>query len=259
MIRPSLARSRRALLVSGLFGSLYFCMVGLAGASAEPAAGTTSRLSPSQSMNVVLVHGYLDTGRKLAAMRKTLESAGCRCLAPSLSPNDCRLGVRDLATKLSAEIEARFGPDEPIFIVGFSMGGLITRDYVQNLANRRRVKGVFLISTPNHGTVWARFTPNRKLRQLAVGSAFLTALNADDTAWQHIPVASYWTPLDLMILPATSSLWPVASEKRVWCSMHPLMVRNRQVIEDICAKIRALARTGARSGPSSHAASFETR
>ncbi len=192
-------------------------------------------------MNVVLVHGYHDTGTKLEAMRQTLEAAGCHCLSPSLSPNDCSSGIRDLTTKLSALIDARFGPSAPLFIVGFSMGGLIARDYVQNLADRQRVRGVFLISTPNHGTIWARFAPNVKSRQLSIGSEFLASLNLDTSMWRTIPVTSYWTPLDLMILPATSSLWPVGSRKMIWCPLHPLMASNREVTADICTRIRTLA------------------
>ena len=188
-----------------------------------------------------MVHGILDTGKKFDAMRGVLEDAGCQCFSPSLTPNDCRLGVRDLSTKLAAQIDARFGAAQPFFVIGFSMGGLIARDYVQNLADHCRVRGVFLISTPNHGTLWAFLSPNRKLRQLCVGSAFLAELNAGEHAWRDIPVTSYWTPLDLMILPASSSYWAVGEMKTVLCPWHPLMVRDRGVIVDIRSKIRTLA------------------
>ncbi len=191
-------------------------------------------------VNVVLVHGILDTGRKFDTLVAALENAGCRCLAPSLTPNDCRLGVRDLTTKLAARIDARFGRAEPFYLVGFSLGGLVTRDYVQNFADPRRVRGVFLISTPNHGTLWARLSPNPNMRQLAPGSDFLASLNdgAGMAAWRRVPVASYFTPLDLMIVPAGSSRWAVGVTRMVWCPAHPLMVRDRVVVADICLRIR---------------------
>ena len=125
-------------------------------------------------------------------------------------------------------------------LVGFSMGGVVKRDYVQNLAARGRVRGVFLISTPNHGTFWANLSPGGGIRDLARGSAFLHRLNADDTVWRHIPVSSYWTPYDLMIVPARSSLWTVGDVTRVACPLHPMMPGNRVVMADIAAKIARL-------------------
>ena len=209
---------------------------------------TVDHTLPSSPLNVVMVHGILDTGRKFDTMRRVLEDAGCQCFSPSLTPNDCRFGVRDLSTKLAAQIDARFDASQPFFVIGFSMGGLIARDYVQNLADRRRVRGVFLISTPNHGTLWAFLSPNRKLRQLCNESAFLAELNADEQAWRDIPVTSYWTPFDLMILPASSSYWSVGDMKTVICPWHPLMVRHRGVIADIRSKILTLAEASPSTG-----------
>ena len=220
--------SRGWLVVVAVFGLL------------NPAAwsGEPDRLRPP--VNVVLVHGILNTGRIFTPLIKRLESEGCHCFAPSLRPNTGVSGIHDLTGKLAAQIDRRFGPTAPIVIVGFSMGGLVTRDYVQTLADRRRVRAVFLISAPNHGTLWACLSPGGGIRDLAIGSPFLQRLNADDTAWKHIPVSSYWTPYDLMIVPARSSLWPVGRTTRVSCPLHPLMVQNRTVMADIAATIAAL-------------------
>ncbi len=201
----------------------------------EASAGSDEFARP---VNVVLVHGILDTGRIFTPLIQRLEAEGCRCFAPDLKPNTCALGVHDLAEKLSAQIDRRFGPKAPLVLIGFSMGGVVTRDYVQNLAARRRVRGVFLISTPNHGTLWACLSPGGGVHDLAIGSPFLKRLNADDSAWKKMPVSSYWTPFDLMIIPARSSLWPVGETKRISCLLHPFMVKNRAVTEDIAAQIK---------------------
>ena len=191
--------------------------------------------------NVVLVHGILNTGDIFKPFIRRLEAEGCRCYAPTLSPKTCLNGIHDLAEKLSVQIDRRFGPTEPFVIVGFSMGGLVTRDYVQTLAKRRRVRGVFLISAPNHGTFWACLYPSRGgVGNMALGSPFLRRINADLSAWKGIPVSSYWTPYDLMILPARSSIWPVGETTRVSCPLHPRMVTNRVVMEDIAVRIKRL-------------------
>ncbi len=198
--------------------------------------------TPGEPMNVVLVHGIYDTGAIFKPMVQVIEQQGYRCLAPSLAPNDCSAGVRALSLQLSAAIDARFGKSAPVILIGFSMGGLVARDYVQNLAERGRVRGVFLISPPNHGTAWASFA-HGGTRELGTNSHFIQALNQNVRTWQHVPVCTYWTPLDLMIVPATSSLWPVGDSKTIFCVLHPWMVRDPRLMEDITARMAVLTRT----------------
>ena len=75
---------------------------------------------------------------------------------------------------------------------------------------------------------------------MAMGSAFLRTLNADGGAWKTIPLHAYWTPFDLMIVPAVNSRWPEEGATRVWCPVHPWMPRNREVIADLAARLRGL-------------------
>ncbi len=210
-----------------------------------PAAARAGEPTP-RPVNVVLVHGILNTGKIFTPFIQGLEAAGYRCYAPTLSPKTGLHGIHDLAVKLSAQIDRHFGRDEPVFLIGFSMGGLVTREYVQTLAAPKRVRGVFLISAPNHGTFWACLYPRKDgIGDMALDSPFLKRLNADTAAWREIPVSSYWTPYDLMILPARSSVWPVGETMRVSCPLHPRMVKNRVVIADVTAKIKTIARSPA--------------
>ena len=190
--------------------------------------------------NVVMVHGILNNGKIFEPMIRVLEKQGCHCFAPSLTPNDCRHGIHALALQLSTDIDARFGKSRPIILVGFSLGGLVTRDYVQSLAAPNRVRGVFLISTPERGTLWASLAPGGGVKQLSFHSPFIASLQANLHAWQHLAVCSYWTPFDGMILPATSSRWSVGENQEVFCWLHPWMVRNHAVIADIAARIAAI-------------------
>ena len=231
MASATFAFSTRAAIRSGL-------LVAAAALLCLP-AGFSRASAPAPLVNVVLVHGIFDRGKIFGPMIHALEKQGCRCLAPSLTPNDCSRGVHALALQLSNRIDARFGPAAPVFLIGFSLGGLVTRDYVQNVAGHGRVRGVFLISPPNHGTLWASFALGG-VRQLGLNSAFIQALNRDERAWQHIPVRTYWTPCDLIIVPATSSRWPVGDTRKIFCLLHPWMVKNRVLTADITARIAAL-------------------
>ena len=45
-----------------------------------------------------------------------------------------------------------------------------------------------------------------------------------DEVFRKVRFTSFWTPLDLIILPAASSIVPSATCHRIWCAAHPLMV-----------------------------------
>ena len=72
-----------------------------------------------------------------------------------------------------------------------------------------------------------------------IHSHFIATLNEHEQAWEHVPVSSYWTPFDLMILHATGSRWPVGENKEIFCPLHPWMARKHEVIADISARITA--------------------
>ena len=221
-------------------GFLLLALLALPGVAREAnARGMTEPGRPAPPA-VVLVHGCWNDGRIFAPMVRAMEREGYVCFAPDLTPNDGRLGIRQLTEELAGKIDARFGLFAPVVLVGFSMGGLVARDYVEHVAaDPRRVRGVFLISSGGEGTLWANLSPQAGQRDMAIGSAFLRTLNADAVPWKTIPLHAYWTPLDLMIVPAFHSRGPMeGSSTRVWCPVHPWMVRNQKVIADIVRRLR---------------------
>lgn len=63
------------------------------------------------------------------------------------------------------------------------------------------------------------------------GSSFLNDLNRDAGTLETISFTSLWTPFDLMILPATSSILNVGRAVRVGTLVHPLLVLDRKVLK----------------------------
>ncbi len=223
---------------------LSWSLVTLAWTLTADASNAHSAGRSPRGPNVVLVHGFWDTGAIFDPLVAILEKQGCRCFAPSFRPNDFRDGVRAETLRLRAAVEGRFGRDAPVVFVCMSMGGLAARDYVENFGGARRTRAMFFISTAHRGTLWAAISPRRGVRELAAGSAFIRALNDRAGAMAGIPVCAYWTPFDLVVLPATNTRWPFdpAASQRVLCPTHPAMVRDREVIADIAARIARLPR-----------------
>lgn len=186
------------------------------------------------------MHGFTDTSAVFDPLVRVLEANGCRCFAPSLRPKDFRYGVRDLTLKLSAEIDERLGPAKRFVLVGQSMGGLVGRDYVQNLGGRKRVQAFFEIATANGGTLLANASPGGGVRDFAIGSPFLRALNADVSAWRQIPVYAYWTPFDLVVAPPFNEKCAFGQSKLIISPFHQYMANHPLVMADIAAKIAGL-------------------
>lgn len=188
-------------------------------------------------IKVVLVHGFLDKGWVFRRMRSGLERQGATCFVPRLRPNDGRGGLARLAANLKRDIDDAFGPDEKIRIVAFSMGGLVSRHYLQLLDGAARCEKLFTISSPHHGTQSAWLYPTQGARDMRPGSAFLRRLQATEPKLRGVQLVSYRTPMDLMILPAESSVWEPALNLDFPVLLHPLMLSDPDVLGDVEQRI----------------------
>jgi len=190
-------------------------------------------------MHIVLVHGIYNTARRFRVMQAEFKARGHRCIAPSLTPNSGSQGLEPLARQLKIVVDrALVETGTEICLVGFSMGGLIARYYLQALGGYKVVKLFFSISTPHHGSYWAHGLPSMKgVRQMCPGSDFLRELQQGSSCLQDVQCFSYWTPFDLVIVPAASSIWDKAENIKVNVLAHHLMVKDARVIGDILEKI----------------------
>ncbi len=190
-----------------------------------PAARTGQR--------VVLVHGFLETGNTLKMLKERLEKRGIECYVPRLNPSDGRGGLETLALHLKRDIDAKFGPDDPISIVAFSMGGVVSRQYLQVLGGAARCQKFITISSPHHGTNAAWLYPTKGAEEMRPGSEFLANLERTQGQLGKMPVTSYRTPLDLIILPPSNSVWDRAENLAVPALLHPLMLTNTRVLDGV--------------------------
>ena len=196
-------------------------------------AGNPPPVAPPKVPRVVLVHGFSENGKTFAPLRKRLEKRGFVCYTAHLLHNDGRGGLENLAVHLKKDIDAEFGTKEPINIVAFSMGGLVSRYYLQELGGAERCKQLITISSPHNGTKVAYIYPTKGAAEMRPGSPFLKGLRATEGNLGSMPVTSYRTPLDMVILPPKSSVWDRADNVEYPVLMHPLMLNSGKVLDDI--------------------------
>lgn len=192
----------------------------------KPAAMTGAK-------NIVLVHGFLETGSTFKMLKKRIENRGANCLIIRLIPSDGRGGLEKLALQLQRDIHTNFGEKKPVSIVAFSMGGLVSRHYLQCLDGARRCEKFITVSSPHHGTNAAWLYPSKGAEQMRPGSEFLAHLKASEDQLGKIPITSYRTPMDLIILPPTSSIWDRAENLEYPVILHPLMLTSKPILTDI--------------------------
>lgn len=200
-------------------------------------ADVAVKIGDTPPKRVVIVHGIFDTKLTLIPLRKSLQRAGFHCLLPSLDPADGRSGLEPMARQLGETIDREFGPDEPFSIVAFSMGGLVSRHYLQNLGGAERCTGFHTIATPHNGTYLAYLYPGTGTKQMRPDSPFLTALNEDDSIFDTIPTTSYRTPFDGVIIPSRNSDWEKADNIAIKSFLHPSLLWRKVLHADLIERL----------------------
>jgi len=88
-------------------------------------------------------------------------------------------------------------------------------------------------------------------------SDFLRELAQDSDQLRDVKFTSFYTPLDLVIVPARNSEMPQANNIRLWAAMHPSLILERRCIRAVAEALhdnaaplvspRGVARGGHRS------------
>ena len=189
-------------------------------------------------MKVVLVHGIFNTGHVMRVLQKRLQQTGHQCLSPTIAPFDGRHGIEHAAKELRQQIDAAFGVDANIVLIGFSMGGIVGRYYLQLLGGAKRVSQFFSLSTPHNGSYLAYLPyPSKGIKQLRPNSELLLELARTEAALAGVKLYSFWTPIDFTIVPSSSSCWRVADNKSFIIILHLSVIFSRRIAKAISDNI----------------------
>lgn len=186
---------------------------------------------------VLLVHGIDDTCAIFNPMTAYLSARGWVVHSLDLIPCNGDVGLDRLAEQIAHYVDTVFPPHQSIDLVGFSMGGIVSRYYVQRLGGLSRVQRFVTIASPHNGTWTGYLRYNIGAAQMRPESAFLQDLNRDAFLLDRINFTSIWTPLDLMIVPASSSQMPVGECKRVWVPGHSQMITDASSLQALATAL----------------------
>ncbi|BAZ29243.1 lipase, class 2 [Cylindrospermum sp. NIES-4074] len=194
----------------------------------------------NQQLNpVLMIHGINDTGAVFDKMALYLRQRGWSTYTLDLVPNNGAVGLDELAKQVANYVAATFEPEQPLDLVGFSMGGIVSRYYLQRLGGISRVQRFITISSPHNGTVIAYGSLLPGCMQMRPNSPFLLDLNSDLQMLKQLNFTSIWTRYDLMIVPPKSSQMPLGREVILPVALHPWMltdIKTLAVVADTLAE-----------------------
>lgn len=189
---------------------------------------------------LVLVHGLWDTPSVFGQLQGALAGRRDPLLIPHL---EHRLGaspILDLAEGLEAAITDAFGPSQAIDLLGFSMGGVIARTWIQLLGGAERTRRFISVGSPHRGTVVAQACPPwlmAGIADLKCGSPLMRQLNADPSALAGIDCRSYYCVTDHMVVPGSSALLPVGKAFPLPTWNHRNLVRAQPAVAILTAAL----------------------
>ncbi|WDV49451.1 alpha/beta fold hydrolase [Streptomyces coeruleorubidus] len=165
--------------------------------------GPGDPLPADAGVPVLLVHGLADGASVVPPLERELRADGVGPFIP-VACNAFGSDIRTAARSLGRQVEqvcAR-GGGRAVVVIGYSLGGLIARYYVQRLGGDAHVPLVITLATPHGGTATAMLAPAHPLlRQLRPGSGLLTEL-AEPAAGCRTRFVAFYSDLDEAVIPA---------------------------------------------------------
>jgi triacylglycerol lipase len=162
-------------------------------------AGLTAATDAASKVPVILVHGYGGSAASFDVMAERLRRRGHTVVAIDLPGNDNVVNAKAIRDLVAVRGWTR------VAIVGHSMGGLSSREWVKFYGGKKVAVTYVSLGTPQQGLVVACVAPVTNGGQMCPNSPFLTQLNAGDMT----PGTLSWTS----IASTTDQLVPVAATR----------------------------------------------
>ena len=186
------------------------------------------------------MHGLLDTPAVFRSLQHHLAGRRPELLIPALPMRFGLTPVRDAALLLQRQIEAAWPDPGPLDVLGFSMGGVIARTWIQQLGGRERTRRFISLGSPQQGTWTAHPWPGRLfpgLADLKCGSALLQKLNRDLEGLHGVECHSFYSALDLAVLPAWRAVLPVGTSRALPVATHPQLLRDPAALRPLAQEL----------------------
>ena len=189
---------------------------------------------------IILIHGLWNTSAIFNNLLNRLDYYDVEYYAPTLDHYFGRVSIIDLAESLDGLIIKKYGNEREIDILGFSMGGIIARYWINKFNGYLRTKRFISIGSPHRGTLTAQLVPKslfKGISQMKISSSLLKELAEYDYLLKKIDCISFYTKWDFMVFPGWRAYLPVGGKYSLNIYKHRNLVRNPIAIDAIVNSI----------------------
>ena len=215
--------------------TIALALLGACGSITDPAAPLARKVPRPPKPTILFVHGWNSSGGVWNTMVGRFKRDGWQNAQLATFSYNTSVSNATTATIIAAKVDsitAASGVPQ-VTIITHSMGALSARYYVRNLQGAGKVSGLVTLGGTNHGTQTAIFCFQVACQEMIPGSAFLTALNADDETWGTPRYATWWSPCDEVINPDNSALLAGAVNTQTACINHSQLHEDATVYRQV--------------------------
>lgn len=189
---------------------------------------------------LVLVHGLWDTPNLFRRLEQRLAGRRDPLLVPHLPHGLGEKPLLGLAHQLGRMVDQRFGAGRAVDVLGFSMGGLVARTWLQLAGGEGRVRRFTAVGSPQRGSLLALLGPRRWLASIAdmrPGSPLLRQLNGDLSTLEGTECCSFWCLADTMVVPSWTGVLPLGRRQQLPVWHHKQLISHPAALEPIVAEL----------------------
>ena len=187
-----------------------------------------------------MIHGLWNTSSIFSSITPKLDNNGIEYFAPTLEHSFGMTSILDLTNKLNELILEKYGLEKEIDILGFSMGGIIGRSWLQKFNGCKRTRRLISIGSPHKGTLMAQLIPEypfKGISEMKINSKFLRGLANKDFFFDDIECINFFTYWDRMVFPGWWTNLNFGKKRSVKVYKHRNFVRNKSVVDKIIDEI----------------------
>ena len=189
---------------------------------------------------IILIHGLWNNSSIFSSISSKLDDIGVEYFAPTLKHSYGMTSIIDLTNILNELILEKYGLEKKLDILGFSMGGIIGRYWLQKFNGYKRTRRFISIGSPHKGTFIAQLVPKfpfRGISEMKIKSKFLRELAKNDFLLDDIECINFFTYWDYMVIPSWWTNLNLGKKISVKVYKHRNLVRNNSVVDKIIGVI----------------------
>ena len=189
---------------------------------------------------IVLIHGLWNNSNIFRSLTSELDKYNFEYFAPTLKHDLGMISIVELAKSLNNLILNKYGDNTDIDIIGFSMGGIIGRYWINKFNGYKRTKKFICVGSPHRGTLTAQFVPSSLLKgisEMKLNSYLLKELSGHDYLLENVECISFFTIWDLMVFPGWKAYLPKGKRYSLNIFKHRNLIRDSTAVRKIVEQL----------------------